>query len=201
MVSSKVLLCLPTGFVRPVITGWAYSTKRSLGRAPKLCGGPAPMRANNISIQTLVGEEFWRGVAKVGFHYFLSQHEEYSGHENLFQPIRNFIGDSSPSLPFARVNDFVSRYELRYVWVEKLGPADVLYHQISTQIYPGVCIASMQFLLTKQSYAPLYTVILAKDQSLVAGSRSSHTFEYYRPSKPGRQVGEAKLISSLPAIR
>jgi len=54
-----------------------------------------------------LGERYYRAIAKIGFHYFLTQFRKYTGHEDIFSKIRNFIYQDTDK-PVSHVNDFIS---------------------------------------------------------------------------------------------
>jgi hypothetical protein len=52
-----------------------------------------------------LSERYFRGLAKIGFHYFLTQYPGYTGHEDVFANIRRFIIEETKE-PIRRVNQF-----------------------------------------------------------------------------------------------
>src|SRR5262249_54533863 len=54
--------------------------------------------------QFQVTNRYFRAIAKIGFHYFLTQFPNYSGHESIFSDIRDFIIDDTRELVPSRVN-------------------------------------------------------------------------------------------------
>lgn len=57
-------------------------------------------------VKLQVGERYFRGIAKIGLHYFLSQFPVYSGHEQIFSRIRSFIFEETTE-PIRRVDEFI----------------------------------------------------------------------------------------------
>ena len=46
---------------------------------------------SGLAISFSLTERYFRAVAKISFHYFLSQFPHYSGHEPKFDDIRQYI--------------------------------------------------------------------------------------------------------------
>lgn len=60
--------------------------------------------ANTMVVLT---DRYFRAIAKIGFHYFLTQFPQYNGHEPMFSAIRRFILEDGSGVE--RANDFVGR--------------------------------------------------------------------------------------------
>src|SRR5450755_1140976 len=46
---------------------------------------------------------YFRAIAKIGFHYFLTQFPEYTGHERIFSGVRQYIIDETSAVEHANV--------------------------------------------------------------------------------------------------
>jgi hypothetical protein len=55
-----------------------------------------------------VTDRYFRAVAKIGFHYFLTQFQEHTGNEQMFSEIRQFILEGGG---VDRANKFVRKRE------------------------------------------------------------------------------------------
>jgi hypothetical protein len=71
-------------------------------------------KLGSTSYQGAVGtvtltNRYFRAVAKIGFHYFLTQFPEYTGHEQIFSGIRQFILDETALVDSA--NTFIGNRE------------------------------------------------------------------------------------------
>ena len=53
----------------------------------------------------VMGERYFRAIAKIGYHYFLTQFPTYSGQEEMFKPIREFVYHDTDK-PIAHINLF-----------------------------------------------------------------------------------------------
>jgi hypothetical protein len=53
--------------------------------------GSEPIQYKNVVINFTVTERYFRAIAKIGFHYFLSTMPQFRGDEKCFEDIRNFI--------------------------------------------------------------------------------------------------------------
>ena len=57
-------------------------------------------------VELQLTDRYFREIAKIGFHYFLTQFPQYSGSEDCFAAIRSFIIDDAGG-GLDRVNEFV----------------------------------------------------------------------------------------------
>jgi len=147
-----------------------------------------------------LSERYFRGIAKIGFHYFLSQFPAYSGHHSMFSDIRSFISEDTNE-PVRRVNDFIQHrnHPLVYQMLnDEARPDGWKAHILAAEVKPGLCQAHVQIFLTQENPNLIYTVKLAHDQSLVEQEVAAHAYRYFHDGKQGSFSGEA---SPLPAIR
>jgi hypothetical protein len=147
-----------------------------------------------------LGERYFRGIAKIGFHYFLSQFPQYSGHETMFAGIRSFISEETNE-PVRRVNDFIQHrnHPLIFQMLDDAArPDGWKAHIIAAEIKPGLALAHVQMFLTQENPGLIYTVKLAEDLAFVDPAVAAHAYRYFPDGKEGAFSGEA---SALPAIR
>jgi hypothetical protein len=147
-----------------------------------------------------LGERYFRGIAKIGFHYFLSQFPAYSGHESMFSGIRSFISEDTNE-PVRRVNDFIQHrnHPLVYQMLnDEARPDGWKAHILAAEVKPGLCQAHVQMFLTKENPNMIYTVKLVEDPSLVGQGVAAHAYRYFPDGRQRTLSGEA---SPLPPIR
>jgi hypothetical protein len=147
-----------------------------------------------------LGERYFRGIAKIGLHYFLTQFPMYSGHEQIFSRIRSFICQETKE-PVRRVNEFVhARHHPLLLPMLQHGarPAGWRGHILSAETRPGMFLAHIQMFLTEENPSQIYTIILAQDSAISDHAAHAHLYRYFADGKQGRFVGEA---SSLPSVR
>jgi hypothetical protein len=147
-----------------------------------------------------LGERYFRGIAKIGFHYFLAQFPIYSGHEKIFSRIRSFICQETKE-PVHRVNEFV-RVRHHPLLLTMLNtdarPDGWRAHILAAETRPGTCLAHIQMFLTEENPGLIYTVNLVEDSAITEHNAHAHLYRYFAGGKQGRFSGEA---SSLPAVR
>lgn len=148
-----------------------------------------------------LGERYFRGIAKIGLHYFLTQFPVYSGHEQIFSPIRAFIFQETNE-PVRRVNEFI---QVRHhpLLLPMLDPsarprAGWRAHVLAAETRLGTCLAHIQMFLTEHNPGRIYTVNLAQDPAITQQNAHAHLYRYFSGGKHGKFSGEATL---LPAIR
>jgi len=118
--------------------------------------------------QFQVTERYHRAFAKLGFHYFLSQFSRFTGREEMFTNIRQFIAEEVDDSP-GRVSSFITerRTPLLRTIANGLTPPDGWRaHVIAAEIRPGGCVAHVQMFITCDWMSPIRTIVLARVGSI-----------------------------------
>ena len=147
-----------------------------------------------------LGERYFRGIAKIGFHYFLTQSPMYSGREQFFSRIRTFIFQETAE-PASRVNEFLHMRHhplLLPMLNSDARPDGWRAHVLAAETRQGVCLAHVQMFLTEENPGLIYTINLAQDSSIGDRVAQAHLYRYFSGGKQGRFSGEAV---PLPAVR
>jgi hypothetical protein len=134
---------------------------------------------------------YFRAVAKMGFHYFLTQFPEYSGHEEMFSGIRQFI-DSDADVD--QVNQFMGIRQhplLGAMLVPGVQPNGWRAHVLAAVIVPNACVAYVQTFVTGDWPAPIYAVFLARETGIDDSRSRGHLFVYYGNGPVGKFAGDA----------
>lgn len=132
-------------------------------------------------------DRYFRAMAKIGFHYFLTQFPQYSGHEPMFSEIREFIMQDGGGVD--RANDFVGKREhalLGALLDPNVRPDGWRAHVLCAEVIPGECLAYVQTFVTEDWAAPAYAVRLSRDASIVDRSATGHAYMYYRGGREGK---------------
>ncbi len=141
-------------------------------------------------IEVRLTNRYFRAVAKMGFHYFLTQFSQYTRHEAMFADIRAYILDEQHKVQ--RANDYIGERQLPLIG-EMLPagtrPQGWRGHVLAAEIKGGVCLAHVQMFLSEEFPARTYTVRLA--QTTDSDSGSGHLFAYYEDGPHGKYAGEA----------
>ena len=90
----------------PPTEPWAEELFKALWpdrELPQPTAGATGFKGGIIEFKTT--NRYFRAIAKIGFHYFLTQFPEYSGHEAIFDDIRDFIITDTQGLEPNRVNN------------------------------------------------------------------------------------------------
>jgi hypothetical protein len=143
---------------------------------------------------------YFRAVAKIGFHYFLTQFPEYTGHEQMFSDIRQFILDDAAGVDLA--NLFVGKREhalLGEMLTPGVRPHGWRAHVLCGETRPGECLAYVQTFVTEDWPAPIYAVWLAQDAGIVDCRATGHAYMYYGDGPEGRFAGDALSLEDTRA--
>lgn len=146
-----------------------------------------------------LGERYFRGIAKVGFHYFLTQFPMFSGYEPLFSCIRSFIYEDTNE-PVRRVNDFVQMRNhplLLPMLNPDARPDGWRAHVLASETKSGECLAHVQMFLTEENPGLIYTVSLARDSAITGHAAFAHLYRYFSAGRQGRFSGESSLLPSV----
>lgn len=141
-------------------------------------------------------DRYFRAVAKIGFHYFLTQFPQYNGSETIFTKIREFIVTEGLKVELA--NEFVSRRQhplLSEMMIQGARPQGWQAHVLCAEVKPGACLAHVQMFLSEDWPAPIYTVCLASDSSIVDYAAMGHAYVYHADGLRGKYAGEAVTLA------
>jgi len=150
-------------------------------------------------INVTLTDRYFRAMAKIGFHYFLTQFPQYSGHEPMFSDIRAFILEDGGGVD--RANEFIGRREHPLLGEMLTGarPAGWRAHVLCAEIRPSECFAHMQMFISEDWPAPAYTVRLTREPALFDSRAAGHAYVYYTDGPKGKYSGEASCLTTLRA--
>jgi hypothetical protein len=145
-------------------------------------------------------DRYFRAVAKIGFHYFLTQFPEYTGHEQMFSEIRQFIMQDGGGVD--RANEFIGKREhalLGEMLTPGVRPNGWRAHLLCAEIKPGECLAYVQMFVSEDWPAPIYAVRLARDPAIVDCRTAGQAYMYYGSGQEGNFSGDALRLESTRA--
>ncbi len=147
-----------------------------------------------------LSDRYFRAIAKIGFHYFLTQFSTYTGHEPLFSDVRRFILEDGRGVDLA--NDFIGKRQ-RALLGEMLTPGTCpdgwQSHVLCAEIRPGECLAYVQMFISEDWPAPTYAVRLAHDQAIIDCRAAGHAYIYYGNTLESPYAGEALSLDTTRA--
>jgi hypothetical protein len=150
-------------------------------------------------VKITLTNRYFRAVAKIGFHYFLSQFLNFTGHEPIFSDIRQFILDESAGVDVA--NKFVGERKIALIG-NMLGgsrPDGWFGHSLCADITSGECRAHVQLFISDDFKPRIYTVRLGTDTALQSLPGCGHCYCYYPTGRQGKLSGEAVSLTSARA--
>jgi hypothetical protein len=160
-------------------------------------GTPASTMYEGAVGTVVLTNRYFRAVAKIGFHYFLTQFPEYTGHEPIFSDIRQFILDEAAGVD--RANVFIGKREhalLGEMLNSRVRPNGWRAHVLCAETRPGKCLAYVQTFVTEDWPAPIYTVRLAQDAGIVGCRATGHAYMYYGDGPDGNFAGDALTLDT-----
>ena len=175
----------------PETEQWAADLFRQLWPdipLPESTKGATRFQGGIIQFQTT--SRYYRAIAKIGFHYFLTQFPNYSGHESIFSEIRDFIIDDAIQFLPARINRFIG------VRQSPLAPPSNGWvgHLLCAEIREGVCFAYFEPFVTATGRLPAFMVRLGTNPETKDSEVRSQIHLYYAQGKIGRYSGDAMEI-------
>ncbi len=163
-------------------------------------GTPASTVYEGAVGTVMLTNRYFRAVAKIGFHYFLTRFPEYTGHEPMFSDIRQFILDDAAGVD--RTNVFIGKREhalLGEMLNPRVRPNGWRAHVLCAETLPGECLAYVQTFVTEDWPAPIYAVRLAHDVGIVDCRATGHAYMYYGDGPKGNFAGDALTLETTRA--
>jgi hypothetical protein len=157
-------------------------------------GTPSSPNYEGMVVKFELTERYFRGLAKIGFHYFLTQFRQYSGHETMFSSIRAYIAKGGGGIE--RANEFIGKRQnplLGEMLDSRVRPDGWQGHVLCAESKPGECIGYVQMFVSEDWPAPAYSIRLARDSSVAELCAVGHAYVY---SMNGRINIPAKLMHS-----
>lgn len=139
-------------------------------------------------------DRYFRGIAKIGFHYFLTQFPTFDGSEPFFSDIREFIMDDS-GRGMNRINDFIGERTspLLGPMMEGFRPDGWRAHALCAEI-GAEYLAHVQLFVCSDYSAPVYTVRLGVNICGIAVGATGHIYKHFGDGPKGRFAGEVRPL-------
>jgi hypothetical protein len=159
--------------------------------------GPGPITYGPLDIQITVNNRYFRDLAKIGFHYFLTKMSQFKGHEPCFAEIRRFItSECSIDECFRLVQQ--SKQQIAYQ-LQQGARLSAWGHILCAEAGYFNLTAKVQLFVGPEFLAPVYTVRLGRNPSTIHYSEAYADFFAYHPrAQRGEFDGE---VSELFCIR
>jgi hypothetical protein len=144
---------------------------------------------NGATVDITLTNRYFRAVAKIAFHYFLTQFSRFTGHELMFDRIRAYILDDAHKVD--RANDYIGERQFPLVGeMLSIGsrPQGWKGHVLAGEIKNGRCLAHVQMFLSEDYPARTYTVTLASEADAPESGRG-HLYAYYEGGLQGKYAG------------
>jgi hypothetical protein len=138
-------------------------------------------------------DRYFRAIAKIGFHYFLTQFPVFDGSEPCFSEIRHFIIEDGS---VTRVNTFIGEraHPLLGQMIDGARPDGWIAHVLAAEITPEACLAYVQLFVCKDYRAPVYAVRLSANADNTLIRASGHAYKYFEEGPKGKFAGEAHAL-------
>ncbi|HMD96934.1 MAG TPA: hypothetical protein VKM93_06325 [Terriglobia bacterium] len=162
-------------------------------------GNLASTNSKGAVLNVRLTDRYFRSMAKIGFHYFLTQFPQYSGDEPMFSDIRRFILEDGGRVD--RANEFIGRRQRPLLGEMLTGarPAGWRAHLLCAEIKPSECLAHMQTFISEDWPSPAYTIRLTRDAALADCRAAGHAYIYHADGPKGKYSGEAFSLATMRA--
>jgi hypothetical protein len=175
----------------PPTEQWAVDLFRELWpneQLPQTTSGATGFNGGVVQFQTT--NRYFRAIAKIGFHYFLTQFPEYTGHEAVFDDVRDFIIDDGKELVANRINRFIGIHQF------PISPpsSGFVGHLLCAEIDSGECRAHFEPFVTPSGRMQAFQIRLGRDSMRQGSAIRSHLHLYYGRGKVGRYSGDALRV-------
>lgn len=155
-----------------------------------------PIMYGPFTIKFTVTDRYFRAIAKIGFHYFLTKFPRFWGDEPCFSGIRNFITNDCP---IDEIGRFVTTSREQFAYQLRAGDRlSVWGHLIGVEAdYTGFR-AKVQLFVGPESRSIVYTVQIGKNPSPIHYSEAyGGFFAYYPIEERGEFDGEVSELGAL----
>lgn len=166
-------------------------------------GYEAGIHAVKGRVEFTFHEDYWRAIAKIGFHYYLlNAPRGFRGDEPEFAPIRRFIKEGGDRKPFFAVP--AARFLLPFGEVP--GGHAILpqswAHVLAADDSYGDAVAMVSLFMGPERLAPTYHINLGRLESplLLPGNCCAHAYLYYAEPSKGKYAGRV-VAQSLTRLR
>jgi hypothetical protein len=135
-----------------------------------------------------------RAIAKIGFHYFLNYTHRFTGEEDTFRPVKNFI-----RYGMGNSNTFVQSSNNTLIWDFKKGYQLKYYgHIVIGESASKKIKAYLQLFIGYDAEPPTYEIYLGENPLtiLVAPERFGHYYSYYKPEDRHGFDGEIHALGT-----
>jgi hypothetical protein len=165
---------------------------------PKLSFGPSKPGANILRgavTEIRVTVRYFQAIAKMAFHYFLTQFPELNGSEPCFSGIRSFITATDAKVGLA--NNFMGVREkpLLANMLDGARPDGWVAHILAAEANDNTYLGHVQVFVSEDYPATAYTVMLGTEQTRRAAH--GHAYRYYADGKQGWFSGETAPLSIM----
>ncbi len=155
-----------------------------------------PIVYSGAAIKVIVNSRYFRDIAKIGFHYFLTRMPQFTGAEPCFAGIRSFIASECGIDECQR---FVSyNREQISLDIQRGHRLKNWGHMLAAQLDYLNLSAKVQLFVGPEFLPPVYTVRLGANPSRIDHSAASADFFAYFPeAERGEFDGEMVAMSRL----
>lgn len=158
-----------------------------------------PVTYGPFTIKFTVTDRYFRAIAKIGFHYFLTKFHRFRGDEPCFSATRNFI---LKDCPLDRIPEFVTYSRIQFVqqlrWGDRLR---VWGHVLAAESdYVGLR-AKVQLFVGPENRSIVYTVRIGQNPSRIHAQEAYADFFAYYPAEERAEldgeVSEMRIVGAL----
>ena len=155
-----------------------------------------PIIYGPLTIKFTVNDRYFRAIAKIGFHYFLTKFPRFRGDEHCFSGIRNFIINGCP---IDQIGSLVTQSREQFASQLRAGDRlSVWGHLIAVDANYTGFRAKVQLFAGPENRSTVFTVQIGKNPSPIHYSEAyGDFFAYYSPEERSEFDGE---ISELGVV-
>jgi hypothetical protein len=152
-----------------------------------------PIMYGPFSIKLTVTGRYFRAIAKIGFHYFLTRFPKFRGDEPSFSGIRNFIANDSR---IDEIGQFVTYSREQAVYQLRASDGlSVWGHVLLAETNYNSFQAKVQLFVGPQNRSVVYTIQLGRNPSPIHYSEAyGDFFAYYPIEERGEFDGEVSEL-------
>lgn len=175
----------------PATEPWAVDLVKKLWpnvTMPEPSRGADSFQGATAQFQTT--SRYFRAIAKIGFHYFLTQTQDFCGQESIFEGIRKFVLTDDPNVVPQTINRHIGQHRIPVA----LGADGYVVHILCAETRNRHLYAHLAPFITPDGAMPSYCIYLGKASEPIADTAKAHIYKYNGAVESAQNNGSVKQI-------
>jgi hypothetical protein len=184
-------------YAAPNELGWIDHLLTGLKSERRDPWGDTDTPFTDLRLNFVVTDNYFRCLAKIGFHHFLQRMTQFRGSEDTFRDIRDFILSGGG---IGRCNEFVGLRKKQLLLPLQQGYRPTVWgHLVTAHVDYFNLSAGLQLFVGPEFLSPIYVIKIGNNPSRVDYIQNEGTFFAYYPKEQRTEydgeVADAKALT------